>query len=192
LGNQNNPPHIIIKNGDALEIKKIESLKSSIQLSSSPLKNKLFSTDKRITDDCKKCEVVGWKEKDLFYVFSYIKNKKIKYLFFVQGTCYAGDIDFYKNLTSESVIKKNNIILKSSVKLNKIKNPFLVFKDILKLNDKSNLQIFALMQKEKYQSYKPVRKNKYKLNSLNVEDVSIIDPENSNKFINATLISCSI
>ena len=36
LGNQNHPPDIIIKNGDAFEIKKIESLKSALALNSSP------------------------------------------------------------------------------------------------------------------------------------------------------------
>jgi len=34
LGNQNNPPDIIIKNGDAIEVKKIESLSSAIALNS--------------------------------------------------------------------------------------------------------------------------------------------------------------
>ncbi|MEM9926994.1 MAG: NgoPII family restriction endonuclease, partial [Cyanobacteria bacterium P01_D01_bin.50] len=32
IGNQNNPPDLILKNGDAIEVKKIESLKSSIAL----------------------------------------------------------------------------------------------------------------------------------------------------------------
>ena len=38
LGNQNHPPDIIIKNSDAFEIKKIESLKSALALNSSPPK----------------------------------------------------------------------------------------------------------------------------------------------------------
>ena len=41
LGNQNNPPDMIIKNGDAFEVKKIESPKSSLALNSSPPKDKL-------------------------------------------------------------------------------------------------------------------------------------------------------
>ena len=32
IGNQNNPPDIIIKQGDAIEVKKIESLRSGIAL----------------------------------------------------------------------------------------------------------------------------------------------------------------
>lgn len=35
LGNQNNPPDFILRNGDAIEVKKIESLRASIALNSS-------------------------------------------------------------------------------------------------------------------------------------------------------------
>jgi hypothetical protein len=49
LGNQNNPPDVIIKNGDAVEIKKIESLTSAIALNSPYPKDKLYADDSRIT-----------------------------------------------------------------------------------------------------------------------------------------------
>src|ERR1700733_11111997 len=43
IGNQNNPPDVMIKNGDAIEIKKIENLNSGIALNSSYPKDKLYS-----------------------------------------------------------------------------------------------------------------------------------------------------
>lgn len=43
IENQNNPPDIIVKQGDAIEVKKIESLRSGIALNSSYPKDKLFS-----------------------------------------------------------------------------------------------------------------------------------------------------
>ena len=65
LGNQNNPPDLIIKNGDAVEVKKISSLKSQIALNSSYPKDKLLSSDPMIANDCRKCE--NWQEKDIIY-----------------------------------------------------------------------------------------------------------------------------
>ena len=56
LGNQNNPPDIIISQGDAVEIKKIESLGSSIALNSSYPKDKLYTSSLMITASCKQCE----------------------------------------------------------------------------------------------------------------------------------------
>ena len=64
LGNQNNPPDIIVKNGDAIEVKKIESLSSAIALNSSYPKNKLYADDSRITDNCRNCEANIWEQKE--------------------------------------------------------------------------------------------------------------------------------
>ena len=63
IGNQNNPPDIIIKQGDAIEVKKIESLRSGIALNSSYPKDKLYSDSPMITTACRNCE--DWREKDL-------------------------------------------------------------------------------------------------------------------------------
>lgn len=43
LGNQNNPPDSMLRGGDAIEVKKIESNDSSLALNSSYPKAKLFS-----------------------------------------------------------------------------------------------------------------------------------------------------
>src|SRR3989344_4160831 len=77
LGNQNNPPDMIIKNSDAFEIKKIENAKSSLALNSSPPKDKLLSSDIRITNACRNCEKDKWTEKDLFYIVGNAINGKI-------------------------------------------------------------------------------------------------------------------
>ena len=64
-GNQNNPPDLIIRDGDAIEVKKIQSLKSQIALNSSYPKSKLFSDSPMITSACRNCRViiVGYHEK---------------------------------------------------------------------------------------------------------------------------------
>ena len=64
-GNANNPPDLMIKNGDAVEIKKIESLGAAIALNSSYPKSKLFYDSPLITSHCRNCE--NWQEKDIVY-----------------------------------------------------------------------------------------------------------------------------
>ena len=68
-GNQNNPPDIILKNGDAIEVKKLQGNTNALPLNSSYPKNKLYSKSKMITSKCKNCE--NWDEKD-------IKNKNFE------------------------------------------------------------------------------------------------------------------
>lgn len=51
LGNQNNPPDIVLKRGDAYEIKKTKTASPTIALNSSPPKSVLHSDDPRLTSD---------------------------------------------------------------------------------------------------------------------------------------------
>lgn len=86
LGNQNNPPDLIIKNGDALEIKKIETNDGNIALNSSFPKDKLYSDSSLITNACKNCEEYTWDIKDICYVIGCFD--KSKNIWFIYGDCY--------------------------------------------------------------------------------------------------------
>src|SRR3989344_4074046 len=86
IGNQNNPPDIMIKGGDAIEVKKIESLGSGIALNSSYPKNKLSFDNPMITTACRNAE--NWQEKDLIYIIGVVKENKLKVLWFIYGDCY--------------------------------------------------------------------------------------------------------
>ncbi len=66
LGNQNFPPDLMIRNGDAFEIKKIESIKPSIALNSSPPKDMLYYDDPRIIDAVRKCDNGFGRQKTFF------------------------------------------------------------------------------------------------------------------------------
>ena len=76
LGNQNNPPDIMLTNGDAIEVKKIENIGSQIALNSSFPKDKLYSDNLMITQECRDCE--DWKEKDLIYIIGAMQQEKLK------------------------------------------------------------------------------------------------------------------
>jgi hypothetical protein len=73
-GSQNNPPDLIIRNGDAVEVKKIGTIGSQIALNSSFPKAKLFAKDPMISADCRKCE--AWTEKDLVYAIGVTKESE--------------------------------------------------------------------------------------------------------------------
>lgn len=214
LGNQNHPPDMIIKGGDAFEIKKIEGLKSALALNSSPPKNKLRANDIRITADCKKCDGGKWVDKDLYYVIGSAKGGIISYLFFVHGTCYAANHQIYERV-HEPIKKEVNSVLDSlglekgeTVELGKVKrvdplgitelrirgmwsieNPINVFESLCKLEE-NRFHLFAIIEAEKYLSYpkqdiKEIESHK----DLSVKDVKIRDPNNPAKFIEAKLIT---
>ena len=61
LGNNSNPPDAMLKNGDAIEIKKIESNGSLLALNSSYPKHILSIKDDMISKSCKEAE--EWIEK---------------------------------------------------------------------------------------------------------------------------------
>jgi len=213
-GSQNHPPDDIIKNGDAFEIKKIEGLKNSIALNSSPPKSTLLSSDPRITAECRNCER-NWKEKDIFYVVGSVKNNIIKYLFFVQGKCYAADHFVYKNLHAplkkeiSSVLKAKKLQGKKTVELGGVKNvdplgvtslrirgmwnienPISIFSNIINFDVNKGFSVFALMEKKKYESFPSKdRKNIEKNKDISVQDAKIKNPNNPKELIDAKLIS---
>lgn len=74
-GNKNNPPDLILKNSDAIEIKKLESKNSAIALNSSYPKDKLYASSTMITKACRECE--EWSEKDMLYAIDYNSSVKL-------------------------------------------------------------------------------------------------------------------
>lgn len=213
-GNQNNPPDMIIKNGDAFEIKKMEGPFASIALNSSPPKDKLRHNDIRITENCRKCEPLAWKEKDLFYVVGNAREGIVNSLFFVHGACYAANHEIYDKV-HEPIKKEIDSVLDSlglekgdTVELGKVRkvdplgitelrirgmwsieNPLKVFEDLCPFEEGNKLNLFALIKKEKYLSFpkediKELENNK----NIFVKSVKIRDPNNPAKLIEAKLI----
>ena len=215
LGNQNNPPDMIIKNSDAFEVKKIESPRSSLALNSSPPKDKLLSRDIRITNACRNCEANMWVEKDLFYVIGHAIGGKIKYLFFIHGRCYAADHTVYDIIhipikkEVDSVIDSLGFEKGRTVEIGKVKrvdplgitelrirgmwqiqNPLIVYKNFCKIEGNDKFHLFALMGKGKYDTFpKDDIKNLEANKDISVKDIKIKDPNNPAKLIEAKLIS---
>lgn len=127
LGNQNNPPDIILRNGDAIETKKVQSPSSALALNSSYPKDKLFADSPMLTQACKNCE--NWYEKDIIYIVGHTNDTDIKYLWFVYGDCFSANKEVYekiKKTISSGIREIPNVEFTETNELGKVKkvDPF--------------------------------------------------------------------
>ncbi len=211
LGNQNNPPDILIKGGDAIEVKKIESLNSGIALNSSYPKDKLCSDSLMITKDCRECE--DWRERDILYVVGSVKENKLKSLWFVYGDCYAASKEIYERVRekiSSGLKELPDVEFAETNELGRvnrvdplgitylrirgmwhIENPNKVFGYIAKNKDAS-FSVNALILASKYNLFpESDRKMVESISSqsFSLSDVRIKSPNNPAKMLDAKLIS---
>jgi len=209
IGNQNNPPDIIILNGDAIEVKKIESIRSQIALNSSYPKDKLYSDSPMITQECRECE--NWREKDLIYIIGAMQQNKLKALWFVYGDCYAAGKDIYERIRakiSDGVNSLPNVEFSETKELGRVNkvdplgitylrirgmwgidNPLNVFNYVTSIEKEKDLTVNAIMLEEKYKSFpKKDREQIEKTSNLNITDIEIKSPNNPAKLLKAKLI----
>lgn len=218
LGSQNNPPDLIIKNGDAFEVKKVESVGGggSLALNSSHPKDKLYSDDTKITQACRECEGKPWTTKDMYYTIGIVpKDKSIKSIFFVHGLCYVAKRELYENFFRNVKEKTQDGIMsigyscENTLEIGRInrvdplgitnlrirgmweiKNPYNVFKSYLHTPNDATFSVFAILTKEKYDSYpeesRLLVENEAK---IMIENIELADPNNPAKILSAKLIS---
>ena len=180
LGNQNNAVDAIAKFGDAFEIKKVESRKGSqtvgkIALNNSPPKDVLHSDDQRLRSDVKGIDGGNWKQKDIFYAVGSTIGQKVRYLYFVQGTCYAARNEVYQSVFDnvrkriQDTVKLSGLEFMDTKELGRIhrvdplgitdfrlrgmweiRNPADVFSGIAPIDSKPEFTCFAIMEQQKF------------------------------------------
>lgn len=212
IGNQNNPPDIIIKQGDAIEVKKIESLRSGIALNSSYPKDKLYADSPMITNACKMCE--NWQEKDLIYTIGVSNAGKLKALWFVYGDCYAAGKEIYeriRNKISTGITELQDVEFSQTNELGRVNrvdplgitylrirgmwgidNPIKVYNYVTSINNDNEFSVNAIMLTEKYLSFpKKDRNNVESITNINysIKDAKIKSPNNPAKLLDAKIIS---
>lgn len=96
LGNNSNPPDIMLRNGDAIEVKKIQTKGASLALNSSYPKHTLKCSNPLINKACKEAE--KWEEKDMIYVIGVVNKKQLQSLCMVYGTEYCASEEVYANI----------------------------------------------------------------------------------------------
>lgn len=213
-GNAKNPPDLILKNSDAIEIKKLESHLTAIALNSSYPKAKLFSNSTMITTACRNCEE-NWIEKNMLYVIGNVpKNTNtLKSLWFIYGDCFCADKEVYekiKDTISRGITTIPDVEFTDTNELGKVKkvdplgitdlrirgmwhieNPTKIFNYIYQYDNSKTFQLICLMKKEKYESLPLVdRKIIENLGNTNVSvsDVKIKNPNNPIQLMDGKLL----
>ncbi len=173
LGNQNNPPDIILRNGDAIETKKVQNQTSSLALNSSYPKSKLFVDSPMLQNACKNCE--DWTEKDIIYIVGHTNDTDLKHLWFVYGDCFAADKEVYekiKKTISSGITEIPDVEFTETKELGKVKkvdplgvtdlrirgmwhidNPQKIFSYLNKVDTNAKFQVLCLMKTEKFNSF---------------------------------------
>ena len=216
LGNNSNPPDAMLKNGDAIEVKKIESPNSALALNSSYPKHKLYCDSSMISNACREAE--KWTEKDIIYIVGVVeKNRNVlKSLCFIYGVDYCASDEVYSRIKStikngvESIPGVQFAESKELGHINKvdplgitymrvrgmwgIENPFEVFNYIYERDNSKEFNFMCIIDNEKWNSLDNT--NELVELALQVEQLEIIDvqvknPDNPARLINAKLIKFS-
>jgi hypothetical protein len=210
-GNQNHPPDIMIKGGDAIEVKKTQSPNSSLALNSSYPKANLSSTSPMITKECRECE--DWNTKDIIYCIGHTSDTNLNSLWMVYGDLYAAKHETYqiiKTTIAEGITEIPNVEFSETKELGRInkvdplgitnlrirgmwqiENPRRVF-SYLNTPTGYEFELVTIIKTSKYNSF--ADDSKISLMSLEhenfcVSDVKVKDPNNPVKFIDCKLIT---
>ena len=211
LGNQNNPPDMILAGGDAIEVKKIQSYNSAIALNSSYPKNKLYADDHKITTACRTCE--EWDIKDIIYAIGVASDTELKHLWLLYGDCYAADREIYTRIGKtihDGVTQIPDIEFAETKELGRVNrvdplgitdlrirgmwhidNPNKTFNYIYTYDDTKNFQLICLMKKEKYESLPSEDREaieNIENNNVKIQDIRIKNPNNPVQLIDAKLL----
>ena len=214
LGGSNNPPDAMLKSGDAIEVKKVESY-GDIALNSSYPKHKLYYDDPKITNDCRDAE--EWHEKDIIYAVGLVKNSNLESLCMVYGLDYCASKECYETLLnrikkgvtqiedvdfseSKEIAHVNNVdplkITYMRVRgMWGIKNPWKVFDYIYEPDTSAAFNFMCIINEGKWDTFENTHEleNLSKSNkSLNIRDVEIQNPNNPAKKVKAKLITLTI
>lgn len=212
LGNATNPPDVILRGGDAIEIKKLESDNPALALNSSYPKHKLLASNPLINQACRNCE--EWTEKDIIYAVGVMKATSLRSLIFVYGEDYAADIEIYskiKKTIKTSVESIQGVEFSETRELGRInrvdplgitylrvrgmwhiENPWVVFNYIYQRDNSRDFNFACIINNEKWHkltNIKDLLELSSKKDNLAITDVRIKDTNNPAILKDAKLIT---
>lgn len=209
LGNNSNPPDVMLRDGDAIEIKKLETDSKELALNSSYPKHTLKSDSSMISNACRKAE--NWIEKDIIYAVGVVNENVLTNLCFVYGLDYCASDECYsriKRTIKEGVESIPNIDFSETNELGKIHkvdplgitylrvrgmwgivNPWAVFSYVCSKKANKKFNFMCLINENKWKKFD----NTSLLTNLSkpgfsITDVPIKDPDNPAILKNAKLI----
>lgn len=214
LGSQNNPPDIMIKGGDAIEVKKTQSANSSLALNSSYPKADLRHTSPMITSECKSCE--EWTTKDLIYCVGHTSDTNLNSLWMVYGSIYAAKHETYqriKTTISEGIKEIPDVVFSETKELGRvnqvdplgitnlrirgmwqIENPRKVFNYLHEPTDKE-FELICIIPSEKYNSFPQSSRTKIEgiiEDGFSIENKKVKDPNNPANLLDCKLIKLCV
>lgn len=215
LGNNANPPDAMLRDGDAIEVKKIESDFNRIALNSSYPKHTLRSKSPMISKGCKAAE--KWEEKDIIYAVGVVKGKRLKSLCMVYGLDYCASEECYSRIKEtiktgvEEIPGVEFTKTKELGHINKvdplgitymrirgmwgIENPWKVFSYVYERDTSKSFNFMCIINRTKWDGFANTnelvavaKKNP----ALKIQDVRIKNPDNPAQLNDAKLISFSV
>lgn len=215
LGNNSNPPDAMLRNGDAIEVKKIENNNSSLALNSSYPKHKLFSDSTMISCHCRDAE--EWNEKDIIYAVGVVDNNNLMNLSFVYGLDYCASSETYTKIKTKIKDRVKAIPgvefaeTRELGRVNKvdplgitylrvrgmwgIENPWTVFRYVYEKDISKKFNFFAIINEEKYADFSQEDRKEFEdfvnKSDLNMTKVKIKNPDNPAILNHAYLITYS-
>ncbi len=217
IGNNNNPPDFMLRNKEAIEVKKKNSFGGSIILNSSFPKDKLYISDKKITDECRTCEEEYWKEKSMIYSIGTINEREntLESLLFIYGSLFCASSEIYENIINKmkcGIESIDGVEFSETKELGKvknidplgftdlrirgmwnIKNPNRYLEDI-EISNTDRTNICALIPLEEYEKKENKKEfegfcNNY---NINIEKVKIQNPNNLSKYIDSIKVEYEV
>ena len=217
IGSKNKPPDMIIQGGDAVVIKTIKTYRGSLTINNYPPKDRIMWNDPWIVKNCREIDGGQWNSKDIFYATGWIEKRKMKYLIFIQGSCFFPEEEVYnkkiqglkKNiydyLESEGLEANRTIGLGKVNNMDplgitdlrikgvwRIKHPLKTFSDTFSYDKNKDFTLIALMLKNKFDSFPKKDIDALVIdNQIEIEDVKIKNPNKPERKIEAKLITTS-
>lgn len=215
LGNNSNPPDSMLRDGDAIEVKKIESLDASLSLNSSYPKHTIKSTSPMISEECRDAEM--WDEKDMLYIVGIVRENILCHLAMVYGLDYCASETCYQNLKSR-ITNGVNVIegvefaeTRELGRINRvdplgitymrvrgmwgIENPWTVFRYVYQRDMRKKLNFMCLINYDKWGRI-PDTQRLLELSAVDrrlvITDVKIKNPDNPARLNPAKLITFTI
>jgi NgoPII restriction endonuclease len=214
-GGRRNPPDLMLRNGPAIEVKKIESLTTELQLNSSHPKQKLKSESSFITKKCVICE--DWNEREFIYIIGHIpKNtNRLSSLWFVYGDIYSASEETYLSLKGDiatNIDEMPDVEFSETDEIGRVNQvdplgitnlrirgmwllqpPYKVFDYVHNYENGKRFQCFAIIPLEKFKAfpYESVKKLE-ETDGIKIMDVNVNDPDNPVNLIACKLIEFKV